>query len=124
MSDFARRIEDELKEAFEVKDERALHRATLMLSERIVDRPTYVRDSAGLHRDVRVIAETMKRGFEMMEKRFESIQHNLDKRFEQADKRFESMQHNVDKRFSSLQWFIGLGFTLLVVLMSIYEFIR
>lgn len=106
MSDFARRIEDDLKEAFAVKDERALHRATLMLSEHIVDRPTCARDIADLHSDVRVIAETMKQGFEMMERRFESI------------------QHNVDKRFSSLQRLMGLGSTLLVVLMSVYEFIR
>ena len=38
-----------------------------------------------------------------------------EKRFEQVDKRFESMQHNMDKRFDDLhrsirnsQWFIGL----------------
>jgi hypothetical protein len=36
------------------------------------------------------------------------------------DKRFESME----KRFSSLQWLIGIGISLIAVLMTVYEFIR
>ena len=40
-------------------------------------------------------------------------------RFEAIDKRFES----VDKRFGMFQWMIGAGFTALLVMMSIYEFI-
>ena len=40
-------------------------------------------------------------------------------RFEAIDKRFES----VDKRFGMFQWMIGAGFTAILVMMSIYEFI-
>ena len=40
-------------------------------------------------------------------------------RFEAIDKRFEAM----DKRFGMFQWMIGAGFTALLVMMSIYEFI-
>lgn len=52
--------------------------------------------------------------------KIELLLHQMDKRFEQVDKRFEQ----VDKRFSVTQWIIGLGFTLIVVLMSIFEFIK
>ena len=58
-----------------------------------------------------------------MDKRFEEMAHQMDRRFEemahQMDRRFEQ----VDKRFNLLQWLIGLGVTLIVALMSIYEFI-
>ncbi|MFP4511193.1 MAG: hypothetical protein ACLFNQ_13810, partial [Spirochaetaceae bacterium] len=53
--------------------------------------------------------------FESMDKRFELLQHTMDKRFEAMDQRFESLQHNMDKRFDDVtrtirhgQWFIGL----------------
>ena len=39
--------------------------------------------------------ELMLEGFKQSDKRFEEIQHTMDKRFEQVDKRFEQ----VDKRF-------------------------
>ena len=55
-----------------------------------------------------------------MDKRFEQV----DKRFEQVDKRFDDLIHYMDKRFSVTQWIIGLGFTLIVVMMSIFEFIK
>jgi len=42
--------------------------------------------------------ELMQQGFAMMDKRFESMQHIMDKRFEQVDKRFEQ----IDKRFDFL----------------------
>lgn len=60
--------------------------------------------------------ELMKQGFEQVDKRIEQV----DKRFEQVDKRFEDM----NKRFTSMQWFISLWFTLLAVLMSVYQFIQ
>ena len=158
MSDFAHRIEAEFKEAFPVKNEGALRRAVAMLSENVVDRPTYSRDIADLRSDVRVIAETMKQGFERVDKRFEDVNarfeqvdrrfedmntrfeqvdrrfedvnarfedmhREMDRRFEHVDKRFEDMHRGMDRRFGLMQWSIGVGFTLLVVLMSVYEFI-
>lgn len=144
MSDFAHRIEAEFKEAFPVKNEGALRRAVAMLSENVVDRPTYSRDIADLRSDVRVIAETMKQGFERVDKRFEDMNarfeqvdrrfedmnarfedmhREMDRRFEHVDKRFEDMHRGMDRRFGLMQWSIGVGFTLLVVLMSVYEFI-
>ena len=53
--------------------------------------------------------ELMQQGFVMMDKRFEELQHQMDKRFEAVDKRFESMdkrfeelQHQMDKRFDAV----------------------
>tara|TARA_B100001013_G_scaffold142596_1_gene84236 strand:+ start:96 stop:581 length:486 start_codon:yes stop_codon:yes gene_type:complete len=53
--------------------------------------------------------ELMQQGFVMMDKRFEELQHQMDKRFEAVDKRFEAMdkrfeelQHQMDKRFDAV----------------------
>ena len=56
--------------------------------------------------------------FEQVDKRFEQV----DKRFEQVDKRFDAMQHQMDKRFNMLQWFIGLGFAGISVLMGLLNY--
>ena len=62
--------------------------------------------------------------------RIEDLIHHFDKRFEQVDKRFEDLIHymgqrfgQVEKRFVSLQWSIGIGFTIITVLMTIYNFL-
>lgn len=61
----------------------------------------------------------MRAGFLRMDERFEAV----DKRFEDLihymDKRFEA----VDKRFSTMQWLIGLGFSLLAIMMTLYRFL-
>ena len=51
--------------------------------------------------------------------RFEAI----DKRFEAVDKRFEDLIHYMDRRFAGLQWGIGLSTTILVALISMYQFL-
>jgi len=56
--------------------------------------------------------------FEVIDKRFEDLMHHSDKRFGAIDKRFEDM----NKRFTSLQWFIGIGFTLLAALITIFTY--
>ena len=57
--------------------------------------------------------------FEAIEKRFEAV----DKRFEAVDKRFEDLIHYMDKRFAGLQWGIGVSTTVLVALISMYQFL-
>ncbi|RME88108.1 MAG: hypothetical protein D6767_10700 [Candidatus Hydrogenedentota bacterium] len=58
------------------------------------------------------------------DKRFENLMRMVDKRFEDMyhymDKRFEDM----NKRFTSIQWQLGLGFTAIMVLLSVYKFVR
>ena len=54
-----------------------------------------------------------------MDKRFESMQRNMDARFEQMDKRFEQMQHNMDTRFKELREDMNKRFTQMVAFISI-----
>ena len=61
--------------------------------------------------------DDIKMVIEMMDKRFEAV----DKRFEAVDKRFEDMYKYMDKRFSSLQWFIGIAFVIISVLMTMLK---
>ena len=165
MSDLARKIQEELKLAFAVRDEEALGRAARTIADAAF--------TADLRSDVRLIAERMEVGFahvdqriaqidkrfeeilyymdkrfEQVEKRFEQVDkrfEQVDKRFEQVDKRFEDTLHTMDKRFetvrqstdtrfaelhaglvnqfNTMRWVGSLGFTLLAVLISIYQFI-
>ncbi|WP_353683988.1 hypothetical protein V4D30_08920 [Thermodesulfovibrio sp. 3907-1M] len=81
-----------------------------------------------------VIQQQMKAYHEAVDKRFEAIQQQMkayheavDKRFEAVEKRFEA----VDKRFEALerrvqflQWFMGVGFTFISILIAIFGLIR
>ena len=66
--------------------------------------------------------EAMNKRFEEVDRRFEAMQSNMNERFEAVDKRFEMMQSYMDKRFSSLQWTMGIGFTLIAALMGLFNF--
>jgi uncharacterized protein (DUF3084 family) len=66
--------------------------------------------------------EAMNKRFEEVDRRFEAMQSNMNERFEAVDKRFEMMQSYMDKRFSSLQWTMGIGFTLIAALMGVFNF--
>ena len=60
----------------------------------------------------------MDKRFDAVDKRFEAV----DKRFEASDRRFDDMVRHMDKRFSLIQWMVGAGFTALVLMMSVHEF--
>jgi hypothetical protein len=62
----------------------------------------------------------MDQRFGAMDKRFESLQIQMDRRFESVDKRFEA----IDKRFSSLQWFMGIGLTMLALLITLFGYLK
>ena len=51
---------------------------------------------------------------ELMAARFEGV----DKRFETVDKRFEDMQ----RRIAGMQWIVGTGFALIMILVSLFQF--
>ena len=42
---------------------------------------------------------------------------------QQMDKRFEVMQQNIDKRFLMLQWFMGIGFGLIISILGLLKFL-
>ena len=58
--------------------------------------------------DVRLLVETMQQGFKRM-----------DERFEMMDRRFDE----TNRRFTYIFAFLTAGFTILIVLMSLYRFV-
>ena len=79
--------------------------------------------------DIKLLIQEMNSRFDENDKRWEAndkrwddMLHYIDKRFEAVDKRFEDLIHYMDKRFLSLQWFIGIGFTLLAALITIFTY--
>jgi hypothetical protein len=53
-----------------------------------------------------------------VEEEVKNLREVMNARFESVDTRFDSM----NKRFTSLQWTMGLGFTVLAALMGIFNF--
>jgi hypothetical protein len=145
-------LENELRNAFEVKNEQSLHRYVRLLSENIVSKARHSEEFESLKSENREILTVIREGFKRMDERFEAVdkrfeimQHSMDDRFEAVDKRFEVMQHNMDKRFEAVDKrfeavdkrfddvnrrfdmqfrFTTIGFTLLAVLMTVYQFLR
>jgi DNA anti-recombination protein RmuC len=68
---------------------------------------------------------------EYTDKKFEELLHYSDKRFEDMNRRFEEIIHYSDKRFDDmnkkfnlLTWLIGIGFTVVTVLITVFRFIH
>jgi len=85
-----------------------------------------------LQREMNARFETMNNRFEALQKemnarfetlqkemnaRFEALQKEMNARFEAVDKRFEAME----KRLTFIQWFIGIGFSLLTLIVALYR---
>ena len=117
MANLALQIEHELQQAFSVKDEGALKRAAALISEHTVDRATYAHDRSEIRGDIRVLAETMKLGFEQGDKRFEML-------IDQMNRRFDDVQRNFERHMTTIQWGGSLLFGLLAALMSLYKFVN
>ncbi|MEM9424388.1 MAG: hypothetical protein AAF975_06345 [Spirochaetota bacterium] len=66
--------------------------------------------------------EQIDKRLEQVDKRFEDMYRYMDKRFEQVDKRFEDMQRYMDKRFAAQQWFMGVGFGLIIAILGLIKF--
>ena len=123
MESLAEILEDELKEAVEVKNPKSLHRYILLLSENLIQKKQHQTDIDGIRSDITEVIAVMRERFAAVDKRFEDMQNQMDKRFEGVDKRFEDMQRYMDRRFSSMQRFMGLGFTVLAVLFTVFQYI-
>lgn len=107
-------LEQELEEAFEVKNKKSLHRYIVLLTENIVKKESYEKEQLEIRNDIKTLTELMKQGFESMDKRFESLQHQMDKRFESVDKRFEDL----NKRIGFMSWFVPSIITIVVVILK------
>lgn len=119
-------VENELKNAFELKDEQSLHRGITYL----IDSIPHKEQNEAQHEQFRqavlkmdaktdAILFKMDEGFKRMDQRFESMQKQMDERFEASDKRFDDNS----KKFTMMFSFMTIGFVLLATLMSIYQFI-
>ena len=64
-----------------------------------------------IHDRILVVEQELKAQRELMSQGFEAM-----------DKRFESLQHNMDRRFSMLQWMWSGGVVLFTLLMRLYQF--
>jgi flagellar capping protein FliD len=151
MSSFSDTLEDAFRRAFTVQDPEALKRTVRILEEGYDPVRRLESDVTGLKSDVRIIAERMEQGFARMDERFEAMERLNTARFDAVDKRFESMEsantarfeaigkqfesvdhrlesvdrrfESVDRRFAQQNRMMFAGFTVLAVLMSIYEFV-
>jgi len=67
-----------------------------------------------LRKHVNEIRREMHEGFEKVDERFE----RMDERFEKIDERFERMEHRISMIFT----FLGVGFTILATLITLFQF--
>ena len=136
MEHFSELLEQELENAFEVKDKKSLHRFVLLFSDNIINKTQYIKDTND-------IVASLKEGFNLMEKRFIQVDKRfemmdkrfeaVDKRFEAVDKRFEMMEKRfeaVDKRFEDMNSkfvmmfrFMSIGFTIITLLIVLFKFL-
>ena len=130
MSAVAEILEDELIDAIEKKDRKAVkHFVTIItdITDNFEHKKEAEKRSSEIMLKLKEIEVTVKEGFksvdkrfEDMNKRFEDMQRYMDKRFEGVDKRFE----DVNKRFSMMVTFYAVGFTVIAALITIFKFIR
>ena len=130
MTSFVELLEGELQEAFEIKDQRSLHRYVMLLEQSLVSRTEYMQDSGSIKSDVALLAESMREGFKRMDerfaavdKRFEDLIGQMNSRFEMVDKRFEDLIGQMNSRFTMMFTFMTIGFTSLTVLISLFKFV-
>ena len=115
-------LEHELEDAVQIKNKESLHRYISLLTQNYLKKETFQesiqqnhREHQELRSDVQLIAARMEEGFKRMDDRFAAV----DKRFEAVDKKFESL----DKRFNRVNFFLAFGFTVVTVLITVYQFL-
>lgn len=155
-------LENEFRNAFEVKDPDSLHRGISILVESIPQKEQNKTEhdhfrEAMLKMDAKMDATLvrMDEGFKRMDARFEAMQKQMDERFQAVDARFEAMQKQMDERFQAVDSrfdamqkqmderftatdrrfddmnrrfdaqykFTTIGFALIGILMSVYQFL-
>ena len=117
----------ELKAGVLNSDEDALKRFSLLISEKISKVDYIEEQQENSKSDLRALIETVKVGFEQVNKRFEQVDkrfEQVDKRFEQMDKRFEDLQRSMDKRFDMMFKFMSPGFSIITILIVVFKFMH
>ena len=138
MNQLAEMLEEELEGAFELKDKKSLHRYVVLLANNLVQKDAYDHNITELRSDIKVLAETMKQGFESIDKRFEDMYKYMDKRFEDMykymdkrfgdmNKRFEDMNkrfEDMNKRFNMMFTFMNIGFGIIILITILFKFLQ
>ena len=129
MESLGQLLEEELSEAVEVKDPKSFHRFILLLSGNLVEKQKHEEDTNAIRGDIKEVITIMRERFEAVDRRFEAVDkrfEDMNNRFEDMNKRFEDMNNrfgDMNKRFSGLQWTMGLGFTILAVMITLFQYI-
>ena len=85
-------------------------RVKKLLREILKEEPEILKEVLPLYPSEVATKEDIKMLIQMMDKRFEALQREMDARFE-----------GIDKRFSMLTWFMGAGFSLLALLITLLK---
>jgi hypothetical protein len=129
--DDIRELSYEMKEGF-----KSIGRDMELISDKLSElREGTEKEISEIRSDIRLLIEMMNKRFEEQreytDKRFEELLHYSDKRFEDMNRRLEEIIHYSDKRFEDmnkkfnlLTWLIGVGFTVLTVLITIFRFVH
>ncbi|NIA30965.1 MAG: hypothetical protein GWP06_13760 [Actinobacteria bacterium] len=113
MDQLAEMLEEELESAFELKDKKSLHRYVVLLAQNLVQKDAYDQNITELRSDIKILAETMKQGFESVNKRFEDMYKYMDKRFE-----------DMNKRFNMMFTFMNIGFGIIILITILFKFLQ
>ena len=68
--------------------------------------------------ELKALKEIELARFEAIEKRFEAV----DKRFESLIREMDARFQAIEKRLSFMQWFMGIGFTIISILIALLKF--
>ena len=90
----------------------------------IVDEVISLEDAKVSNSDLKLVIQGMESGFKQMNAQFEAMQKQMDTRFEAMQKQIDVRFVSVDKRFDSMQWLIGIGFTLLALLIALFGYLK
>lgn len=99
MEQFAELLETELAEAMEVKNPAALHRLSILLSERTLSKEEYRADQTSLRESMERMLEVIEQNRQESNRSFAALQLELDQRFHAAQQERLSLQKQMDRRF-------------------------
>ena len=68
--------------------------------------------------------EAMDKRVEAMEKRFEALQREMDTGFEALQREMDTRFEVLEKRLNFMQWFMGAGFTVITILVTLFRFLH
>jgi len=96
-------------------------RVKKLLKEILKEEPEILKEALPLYPSEVATKEDIKMLIQMMDKRFEGLQREMDTRFEALQREMNARFEAMDKRFSMLTWFMGVGFSLLALLIALLK---